>query len=218
MKVTVFTESPAKLYGRMVTYEPTWYIRTKNHRILFVAGKSDSFWKYAGQMGIDVRAIDTILLPQGCEDPIRELERFLVRNQNAQIYLPRLTYEKHFFELCNKMFVYSATDAMKKWLERIVFMDETMQIDMSIQIFTGKVQEMYQTPQGQSMILKEDGKSVLFINDEKETTDYMQERAETLYGDDINYLFYKTSHQECVEKDCSTCKMNAMTMGKAVVI
>lgn len=113
MKVTVFTESPAKLYGRMVTYEPTWYIRTKNHRILFVAGKSDSFWKYAGQMGIDVRAIDTILLPQGCEDPIRELERFLVRNQNAQIYLPRLTYEKHFFELCNKMFVYSATDAMK---------------------------------------------------------------------------------------------------------
>ena len=72
MKVTVFTESPAKLYGRMVTYEPTWYIRTKNHRILFVAGKSDSFWKYAGQMGIDVRAIDTILLPQGCEDPIRE--------------------------------------------------------------------------------------------------------------------------------------------------
>ena len=99
-----------------------------------------------------------------------------------------------------------------------MFMDETMQIDVGIQIFTGKVQEMYQSPQEQSMLLNEDGKAVLFINDEKETTDYMQEKAETLYGSDINYLFYKTPQQKCVGKDCSTRKMNAMTMGKAVII
>ena len=218
MKVTVFTENPAKVYGRMTNCEPTWHIRTKNHSILFVAGKSDSFWKYAERMEIDIGNIDIILLPQGCEDPIRELERFLVHNQRGKIYLPRLTYEKHFFELCNKMFVYSATNAMARWLERIVFMDETMQIDVGIQIFTGKVQEMYQSPQEQSMLLNEDGKAVLFINDEKETTDYMQEKAETLYGGDINYLFYKTPQQKCVGKDCSTRKMNAMTMGKAVII
>lgn len=218
MKVTVFTESPAKVYGRMVTYEPTWYIRTKNHRILFIAGKSDSFWKYAERMGIDIRAIDIILLPQGCEDPIRELERFLVHNQNARIYLPRLTYEKHFFELCNKMFVYSADRAMEQWLDRIVFMDETMQIGMGIQIFTGKVQEMYQIPQEQSMILSEDGKAVLFINDEKESADYMQEKAKTLLGEDINYLFYRCPRKGCVEKDCGTCEMNEMTMGVAVTV
>ena len=116
------------------------------------------------------------------------------------------------------MFVYSSTNTMEKWLERIVFMDETMQIDAGIQIFTGKVQDMYQLPQGQSMILTDDGKTALFINDEKETADFMQEKAQTLYGGDINYLFYKTPYQGCVGKDCSTCKMNEMTMGKAVVI
>lgn len=218
MKVTVFTESPAKAYGQTVSYEPTWYIRTESHRILFVAGKSSSFWKYAKRAGIDIGEIDMIFLPQGCEDPIRELERFLVHNQKARIYLPRLIYEKHFFELWNKMFMYSAKPYREDWLKRIVFMDETMQVGMSIQIFTGKVQEMYQAPQGQNMILSEEGKTALFVNDERETTDRLQERAKDLSGGDINYLFYRTPHQRCVEKDCSTCKMNEMTMGTVVTI
>ena len=84
MKVTVFTENPAKVYGRMTNCEPTWHIRTKNHSILFVAGKSDSFWKYAERMGIDIGNIDIILLPQGCEDPIRDWNGFLYIAREAK--------------------------------------------------------------------------------------------------------------------------------------
>lgn len=213
MRITVFTNPSDK---HVTSRRPTWYITTKWGKILFVSGDSENFWKDAKNRGICVADIDMIFLPQGCVDPIRELENFLMCNHKAIIYLPKICNETYFKELCCKFRGYEYIAQIHRWNERIVFMDKSMRINDQIRIFTGDSNGEYENHQGQNMILCEDGIQALFVNDEQYAQEYIQQEAEKISGNHINYIFYH-SHGN-MKKNCETKRINEISEGQAVVI
>ena len=215
MRITLFTNSPNK---RILTQGSTWYITTKCRTILFVLGNSGNFWKEAEERGICVSDIDMIFLPKSCRDPIRELEGFLMHNQKAIIYLPRISNEKYFNELCCKFIGYKYLAQIHNWKERIVFMDDSTQINDEVQIFSGRTIEKGKRTQSQNMILSEDGVQVLFTNGKQYMAETVQKEAERISGNNINYMFYQNDCHEDMRKNCITEEMCEVSTGQSMVI
>lgn len=215
MRITLFANPSNE---RILSQEPTWHITTKCRTILFVSGSSNSFWKEADERGIRVSDIDMIFLPGSCRDPIRELEGFLMYNQKAVIYLPRISNENHFNELCCKFIGYKYLSQIHNWRERIIFMDDSTQINDEVRIFAGRNIEKGKASKTQNMILSEDGMQVLFVNGKQCPTEALQKEAEEISGNNIDYMFYQNYSHEEMKKNCVTKEMSEVSAGQAVVI
>jgi metal-dependent hydrolase (beta-lactamase superfamily II) len=213
MKVTAFTT------GKDIskTAEPglTWYITTKNQKVLIVPYDSENFWKYADLKETAVGEIDKIFLLQGCRDSIRELEHFLKNNSKAEIYLPRKNNERYLTSLYHKSQVYADNKRMKEWRSRIKFVDDFRDSSEDIEIDQG-LEDAGGSPDGanQNLILSDNGVNALFVNDRKSNAESVQNRVESVGKKQFNYIFYCGEQQECMKKNCKTSESTEMQNGQ----
>lgn len=63
------------------------YIETKNHKLLVDTGQSEKTWINAGVKGIDLTAVDTVILSHGHYDHSGGLIAFASMNKKAHIYM-----------------------------------------------------------------------------------------------------------------------------------
>ena len=215
MKITVF-ENPSD--GHVLDQGPTWHIITKCQTILFVSGNSDNFWKEAQNRGICVADIDMVFLPKGCQDPIRELEMFLLHNHKAVIYLSRKANEDYLNALYSRFRGYKDMAKLHRWRKRVVFMDDCVKINDEVRIFTRSSPNKNGTVQKQNMILSEDGIQTLFVNNEHGKKETVQKEAEEISGTNMNYMFYQNHNHKDMIKDCITEELNEILRGQEVVI
>jgi hypothetical protein len=225
MRVTAFAAGTSM--ENTETSGLTWYITTKNQKVLIVPYDSENFWKYANLKETAVGEIDKIFLLQGCRDSIRELEHFLKNNSKAEIYLPRKNNERYLNSLYNKSQAYAKNDRMKEWRARIKFVDDFSNIDEGIQIVyddthASPVDEPKEcgTPCSgrQDIIMKENGMNALFVNDRQTAAEYAQNQAESEGEGYFSYLFYCGDKKNCIKKNCITCELTEMQNGQTEVI
>lgn len=214
MQVTVFIEELQE--QSMVTYGAAWYIMFSNHKILFIMNSFEKFYSQVREWEIPVEEMDMIVLLQSGRPFIREIEYFLTNNYKARIYLPRTSNEIYLRSICHKLSVYTTPGLLRQWKERVVFTDEFVYIGNDIQIFTGKKQKI--RGGRQSIILSNHETRILFVNDREDTTEIIQEMAETLSGKSMNYLFYQDENSRCIKKNCRTYEQTIITSGQTVVI
>lgn len=214
MHVTAFIE---ELQGQsVVNYGAAWYITFSNHKILFIMKSFEKFYSQAKKWEIPVEEMDMIVLLNSGRPSIREIEYFLKNNYKARIYLPRTSNEIYLRSICHKLSVYTAPVLLRQWKERIVFTDEFVCIGDDIQIFTGKKQKIRDGRQ--NIILSNHETRILFVNERDDTTEIIQEMAETLSGQNMNYLFYQDENSRCIKKNCRTYEQTVITSGQTVVI
>jgi hypothetical protein len=222
MKVTAFAAGTTM--ENTETSGLTWYITTKNQKVLIVPYDSANFWKYANLRETAVGEIDKIFLLQGCRDSIRELEHFLKNNSKAEIYIPRKNNERYLNSLYNKSQAYAKNNRMKEWRARIKFVDDFLDTDEKIQIIyddpdpcLGKEHGTNRTGR-QDIILKENGVNALFVNDTKMAAESAQSQEEADGDECFTYIFYCGDKQECIKKNCMTGELTEMQNGRTEVL
>lgn len=74
----------------------SFYIETKNHKVLFDVGQSSLFISNAKQLGIDLSLVDIVVISHGHYDHGGGLEDFIKINKTAKIYVQESIFDSFY--------------------------------------------------------------------------------------------------------------------------
>lgn len=135
VKIIVLLENTTKSANIKSKHGLSLYVETKSHKILFDVGPNDLFLKNAESLGVDISAVDMVIISHGHIDHCGGLKYFLEKNKKAKIYLRPQAIEKHYVKVFGIPF-YAGIDRALLSEERFVFTDEFCEIDDEIALFS----------------------------------------------------------------------------------
>ncbi len=163
MKIKVLAENTALCDRFGFEHGLSLYIETKKHRLLFDTGASGLFAENAKRLGVDIAAVDTVVLSHGHYDHGGGLKTFLGQNDKAKIYAHKQAFEPHFSDRPDKGKVYIGLDTALLPNERFVFCEGSVEIDDELGLFS-EVFEAVPSPSGNSRLFRKGGES--FVTDD----------------------------------------------------
>lgn len=89
MKIYTLMENTAASPEFISSHGLSFYIETKNHKILFDMGPDGRFLENAEKLGIDISKVDTAILSHGHYDHGGGMEAFLSANPKAVIHMQK---------------------------------------------------------------------------------------------------------------------------------
>ncbi|MCQ2355193.1 MAG: MBL fold metallo-hydrolase [Clostridia bacterium] len=132
MEITVLSEDTKGQNGFDAEHGLSLYINTANHKIIADTGASELTWRNAQKAGIDVSAVDTVVISHGHYDHAGGLPRLLPYAAKAEIYLQR--------RACGEFYhgeKYIGIAQILKDNPRIEYVDGDKVIDGEISLFSG---------------------------------------------------------------------------------
>ena len=108
------------------------YIETEKHKLLLDTGQTDAVVTNAETLGIDLTAVDTVILSHGHYDHSGGILPFSEMNHIAQIIMQRTAAETHYN---GERYIGIDTDILK--LPNIRLIDGDLQIDDELFLFNG---------------------------------------------------------------------------------
>ena len=108
------------------------YIETEKHQLLLDTGQTDAVVKNAEALGIDLSAVDTVVLSHGHYDHSGGILPFSQINHTAQIIMQKSAAEPHFN---GDRYIGIDTDILK--LPNIQLIDGDMELDDELFLFSG---------------------------------------------------------------------------------
>ncbi len=155
------------------------YIETKKHKLLFDLGASGLFAENAEKIGIDLAAVDTVVISHGHYDHGGGLKTFLNINKRARIYLQQSAFEKHY---ANKPDGKKTDIGLDHGLisdQRLIFVDHDLIIDEELEIFS-RVETFKLNPSGNLNLLMGQGSSIMRDDFSHEQNLIIHENGKTL--------------------------------------
>lgn len=158
----------------------SFYVETAAHKILFDLGANEYFYENAQVLGVDVAAVDTVVISHGHNDHGGALGIFLSHNKTAKVYI----HKNAFGEFCSKTADGAVSIGLDSALQshpQVVLVDDFLKIDDELQLFSGVTErELYSSANNtlmrkcgedlvlddfsheQNLLIFENGKQVLF--------------------------------------------------------
>ncbi len=159
----------------------SFYIETKSHKLLFDVGASTFFIDNASKLGVDLTAVDALIISHGHNDHGGGIGAFLHINEKAPIYFNKQAFMRHYANRPDGSSLDIGLDETLLPNQRFVFIDDFRQIDEELSLFSDvKGQKFYSsackhlfmvTDAGmvpddfaheQNLVVQEEGKFVLF--------------------------------------------------------
>lgn len=131
MKVTILVENTPLHDGIGAEHGLCVYLETKLHKILVDTGASDLFLENARKLGINLEAVDTLVLSHGHYDHCGGVMYFSGINHNADIYLQKSGMGAFYHGE-----KYIGIDPTIGNLPQIHLLDGDIEIDSELSIFT----------------------------------------------------------------------------------
>jgi len=113
----------------------SFYIETKQHKILFDLGPADFFERNASCLGVDISDVDIVVISHGHVDHGGGLRRFLELNKKAIIYVQQQAFQNHFSRRLPTEVVAIGLEKELSANKRICFVDKQEKLDDSLTIF-----------------------------------------------------------------------------------
>ena len=134
MKITALVENETRCELKS-KHGLSLYIETQNHNILFDLGPDNTLFENAKTSGIDLSAIDTVIISHGHMDHGGALKQFLGINSTAKIYVQRKAFESHYSKF---LFLKVSVGLNKEWKHhpQVILVDGDYQIDDELRLFT----------------------------------------------------------------------------------
>ena len=131
MRVTVLTENTTEKDFR-TEHGLSLYIETNGQKILFDSGQTELFAENAAKLGIDLSAVDIMVLSHGHYDHGGGIGKFLEINKKAPVYMSRYAFEPHY----NASGKYNGLDTSLEKSERIIFTDGITEISDNMTLYS----------------------------------------------------------------------------------
>ena len=97
MKIVTLVENTCGAENCIAEHGLSIYIETEKHRLLLDTGQTDAVVRNAEALGIDLRAVDTVILSHGHYDHTGGVMPFSRLNSSAQIIMQHSAAEPHSF-------------------------------------------------------------------------------------------------------------------------
>lgn len=159
-----------------------FYIETAKHKVLFDVGSDDTFLQNAKVLGIDISAVDMVVISHGHIDHGGGLAAFLRNNNHAKIYIQKRALEPHFAKVLFLKIPVGLTKPAQL-VDRIIEVEQRLQIDDEMLLFAD-VEGQFETKSNRAL-LKED----------KERDDFAHEQNLLSTQSDKAVLFSGCSHR-----------------------
>lgn len=164
----------------------SFYIETKKHKILMDTGANGDFIKNAEILGVDLQAVDMVVISHGHYDHTGGLLEFCKINSNAIIYMHTLAGNPYYHvNTQEERYIGIAPEILQ--LKNLVLIKENMTIDNELSLFTG-VTGRRLWPKG-NMELKCRNENGEFVQDE-----FLHEQYLVIQDGDRKWLFSGCAH------------------------
>ncbi len=131
MKIITLVENTVGNESCIAEHGLSVYIETEKHRLLLDTGQTDAVVTNAETLGIDLTAVDTVILSHGHYDHSGGILPFSEFNHTAQIIMQRTAAEPHFN---GERYIGIDTDILK--LPNVCLIDGNMQLDDELFLFS----------------------------------------------------------------------------------
>jgi len=136
-------------------------IKTAGKSILFDTGSSGAFADNAEKLGIDLKAVDFVVISHAHFDHTGGLERFFKINSTAKVYIKEEAKGQYFYKIFFlKKYIGVNQEVFQKYTDRFVFVKEGFQIDEHIQIVTQISNHHKQPSDSKHLVSKKDNRLV----------------------------------------------------------
>lgn len=174
MRITVLMENTCGARECLFEHGLSIYIETGLHRLLVDTGASDAFLTNAGRLGIDLRAVDTVVVSHGHYDHAGGVMAFSQINSHARIYIHRLAGEGYYHKNA-LMEKYIGMDPRIRELPQVEWVEGDRVIDGELSLF-GSVSGRRLWPKGNRELMVKKGE--VFAQDEFLHEQYLAVEAE----------------------------------------
>lgn len=132
MKIHVLVENTSITPNLQTEHGLSLYIETVNHKILFDTGQTGLFARNARLLDIDLTAVDLAVISHGHYDHGGGISHFLEMNNSAPVYLNKKVFGSYY----NSFEKYIGLDTELASNERLIFVDNALQIDEELSLFS----------------------------------------------------------------------------------
>ena len=155
MKITSLVENTA-VSGCRAKHGLALYIETEKHRLLFDLGPDGTLFENAKTLGVDLAAVDTVILSHGHFDHGGALGRFLELNGKAKVYVQAGAFEPHFTRV-GLVKIPIGLDPALAAHSRVIAVKGDFRIDDELYLFTVPEQTLLHSPMN-DVLLREGGR------------------------------------------------------------
>lgn len=169
IKITTLVENTSISPKLKTKHGLSIYIETSKHKILFDVGPNEFFIENAQKLGVDISAVDTVVISHGHADHGGALEKFLEVNKTAKIYVKESAFDEH----CTKPLGIPVNIGLDRSLmvsEQIVFTSDDFRIDDELTLFSGVTARKLFSKGNAKLLVKRDRK---IVPDEFEHEQYL---------------------------------------------
>lgn len=136
-----------------------FYIETQKHKILFDVGPDNLFLENAKKLGVDIAAVDTVIISHGHSDHGGGLKLFMEKNNQAKIYIREHGFFSHFTKVLFFQ-IPVGLDCSLDGNDRIIVTDERLVIDDELELFSGVMKRDFYSESNNALYEKTNGKYV----------------------------------------------------------
>ena len=145
------------------------YIETSKHKILFDLGPNGLFLENAKKLGVDIQAIDTVIISHGHSDHGGALANFMMVNSTAKIYIKESAFNRHYIKVLGIPFSTSIDNALRR-KPQIVFAKDYEVIDDELSLFSNVTGRKIYSKANTKLFVKKNGR---IVQDEFEHEQYL---------------------------------------------
>lgn len=156
MKITMLVENTSSNPKVEPKHGLSVYIETCGHKILFDTARDDLCIRNAEALGIDLKAVDTLVISHGHGDHGKGLHDFMMYNKTAKIYIRQSAFEPHYIKTLGFR-INIGLDRSVMSDPRIVFTDDIYRIDDELLIFSDINERELLSRSGKKLIVKVQG-------------------------------------------------------------
>lgn len=135
MKIWNLMENLASGEEFLAEHGLSFYVETRKHKLLVDTGASDAFLQNADKLGIDLKAVDALILSHGHYDHGGGIRAFARLNPTARIYVRGTVFEEYYHDRPSGL-DYIGLDRELRTLPQIVVVNGDLRIDEELSLFT----------------------------------------------------------------------------------
>lgn len=137
MRIINLVENELGSSGCEAAHGLSFYVETENHKLLFDSSPSEVVIRNAKMLGVDLTAVDTVILSHGHYDHSGGILPFVEMNPQAKIYMQHNAGGEYYaFDGEDKGFRYIGIDKKILSLPQVQLLKGDTKIDDELQVFT----------------------------------------------------------------------------------